>query len=439
MPAGIAHEGISLQTSNGVKTEIKKLPKSEVQIHFEVSAEEFAKYFDKALSHLKGHVKMDGFRKGKVPADMIEQRVGSENVLMEAGDLAVKDVYPKFIEGERLEPIGDPEVKIVKIAKGSEFVFELTVTILPEVKLPDYKEIASKIKGKDVVVDEKEIQETLEYLQKSRAKFTAEDRAATAKDFVEIEYQNEHVNGGKAIRDRFILGDAGFLPDFESQIIGMKAGDEKDFTSKFPENTPDKSLAGKDAKFHVKMISVQKMELAEINDEFAKALGAFDTLVALKENLKEGITMEKKETEKQRARGEMLEAISVKTTFDIPQKMVDFEEQRLTEDFRAQIENRFKMKFEEYLANVKKTEKEIKDSYRLEAEKRIKNFLVLRQIGRAENIEVSEDEIARDLPKLMQSYSKEQLEQIDFNQLREYSKGAIYNEKVFAKLESFTK
>ncbi|MBX4200578.1 trigger factor [Candidatus Parcubacteria bacterium] len=421
-----------------MKTDIKKLDKSQVEIHFELTAEEFSKHFEKALLHLKGHVKMDGFRKGKVPANMVEERVGPENVLMEAGDLAVKEAYPNFIEEQKLEPIGDPEVKILKIAKGSEFVFSVVVTVIPEIQLPDYKEITSHIKGKEVAVDEKEIQETLEYLQKSRAKFTVEDRAAAPKDFVEIEYQNKDINEGKAIKDRFILGDGGFMQDFESHIVGMKAGEEKEFTAKFPDNTPNKNLAGKDAEFKVKMLSVQKMELAEINDEFAKALGAFDTLVALKENLKEGITAEKKEAEKQRNRGEMLEAISVKTTFDIPKKMVDFEEQRLMEDLKAQIEHRFKMTFEAYLASVKKTEKEIKDSYRLEAEKRIKNFLVLRQIGREEKIEVTEAEITEDLPKLMKNYTKEQLAQIDIRQLTEYSKGAIFNEKVFQFLEKLS-
>ena len=435
-----------------MKTEIKKLPKSEIEIHFELTADEFAKHFDKALLHLKDHVKMDGFRKGKVPANMVEEKVGKENVLMEAGDLAVKEAYPVYIKEQKLEPIGDPEVKILKIAKGSELEFSVVVTVLPEITLPDYKEIASHIKGRDIFVDEKEIQETLEYLQKSRAKFTVEDRPAASKDFVEIEHQNKDINEGKAIKDRFILGDGGFMQDFENHIVGMKAGEERQFTAKFPENTPNKALAGKDADFKVKMLSVQKMELAEINDEFAKALGqdarasretgalvsAFDTLVALRENLKEGITLEKKETEKQRVRGEMLEAISIKTAFDIPQKMVDFEEDRLMEDLKAQIESRFKMTFDAYLVSVKKTEQEIKESYRLEAEKRIKNFLVLRQIGRVENIDVTEAEIAEDLPKLMKNYTKEQLAQIDIRQLTEYSKGAIYNEKIFQFLEKFS-
>lgn len=421
-----------------MKTEIKKLENSQIEVDFELSAEEFAKHFDKALLHLKGHVKMDGFRKGKVPSNMVEERVGKENVLMEAGDLAVKDAYPKFVDENKIEPIGEPQVQITKIAKGNEFLFKVKVSVLPEIELPDYKEIAGKVKGKDILVDEKEIQEAIDYLQKSRAKFTAKDSPAAAKDFVEIEYSTKDLNEGKVLRDRFILGEGGFLQDFEDNVTGMKTGEEKEFTAKFPENTPRKDLAGKPAEFKVKMLSVQNMEVAEINDEFAKSLGAFDTMVALKQNLKEGILLEKTESEKQCARGEMLEKISDKINFDIPEKMVGYEQDRLFEDLQEQVKNQFQIPFEQYLSSVKKTEQEIKDTFKLEAQKRLKNFLVLRQIGKAENIEVTPEELTEDLQKLMKNYTQEQLKKIDIGRLTEYSKGAAYNEKVFKVLENFS-
>lgn len=422
-----------------MKTELKKLEKSQLEINFELDEQEFQKHFDKALLNYKEHIKIDGFRKGQIPLKIVEEKVKKEDLLMEAGDLAVKDAYPKFIKENKLEPIGEPEVQILKIAKGSPFLFKVKVSVLPEIELPDYKKIASHIKGKEISVDEKELQDTLDYLQKSRAKFTTENRPAQNKDFVEIEYSNKDINGGKAIKDRFILGEGGFLKDFENNVIGMSAGEEKEFSAKFPENTPKKELAGKNAQFKVKMLSVQKMELAEINDEFAKGLGTFDTLVALKENLKEGILLEKKEQEKQRSRGEILEKISEKINFDLPEKMVEYEKERLFDDLKLQVNNQFNISFEQYLTSVKKTEQEIKNTFKLEAEKRIKNFLVLREIGRKENIEVTPEELAKDLPKLMKNYTKEQLEKIDIEQLKEYSKGAIFNEKVFEKLESFSK
>ncbi len=420
-----------------MKTEINHLPKSEVQINFELTAEEFQKYFQQALEHLKGRVKMDGFRQGKVPAAMAEEKIGKENLLMEAGDLAVKAVYPTFAKENNLEPVGQPEVQITKIAKGSEFLFTVKVALLPDIELPDYKEIAGKIKSSEVSVSDKEIEETIEYLRKSRATFTDKTDGAAKKDYVKIAYQNPDINGGKEINDMFILGDAQFLPDFEENLVGMKRGDQKEFTATFPQNAPA-HLAGKEGNFKVKMLAVQTMELPEINDEFAKGLGAFDSLVALKENLKEGIGLEKKETEKQRARGQILEKISDKIKFDIPEKMVEYEKDRLFEDLKNQVTSRFGISFEEYLQSVKKTEDQVKENFAKEAEKRIKNFLVLRQIGKAERIEVSQQELDEDLQKLVKNYSPEQMKKIDIEQLKEYSKGAIYNEKVFQFLEKLS-
>ncbi len=421
-----------------MKTEIKKLPKSQVEISFQMPAEDFAKYLDKALNHLKSHVKMDGFRPGTVPKEMAEKKIGTENLLMEAGDLAVKDAYTNYVTENNIEPIGDPDVQIKKIAKGSEFAFTVTVSVLQDVQLPDYKAITADIKGLDIAVEEHEITDALNYLQKTRATFTDKEGGADKKDYIKIEYSNPDINGGKPVKDIFILGEGGFLKDFEDNLLGMKAGEEKEFTAKFPENAPN-GMAGKEGKFTIKMLAVQTMDLPEINDEFAKGLGMFDSLVALKDNIKEGITVEKKDAEKQRKRGELLNHITAKMTFDLPEKMVEYEQARLFEDLKAQVAQQFSIPFEQYLATVKRTEEEIKASYKLEAEKRIKNFLTLRQIGKAENIEVSNEELQEEMNKELRRYTKEQVDKIDINRLREYTKGAIFNEKVFEKLESFSK
>src|SRR3989344_4069954 len=411
-----------------MKTDFKKLEKSQMEINFELTSEEFNKYIDKALESLKKQVKMDGFRQGNVPKEIVEREVGQENLLMEAGDLAVKESYTKFVNENNLEPIGNPEVQILKIAKGNPFSFKVKVSLLPEIELPDYKKIASEVKSIEISVDEKEIEEALNYLQKSHAKFSQIDRGVEKGDFVEIEYSNENINKDKEIRDKFIMGEGGFMKDFEDNLIGMKAGDIKEFKSKFPDGTPNKELAGKESLFKVKVISVQKMELQEINDEFAKSLGVFDNLVKLKENLREGITIEKEEMEKQRKRGEILEKVSLKINFDLPETMIEYEQIRLFEDLKNQVAQNAKIDFDEYLKSIKKTEEEIKKSFRNEAEKMIKNFLVLRQIGKQENIEVTGEELEEELNKSIKNYTKEQLDKIDINQMKEYTKGAIFNE-----------
>ena len=417
----------------------KKLEKSQIELEFELTDEEFKHFIGHALEHLKEHVKIDGFRQGKAPASMVEDKIKPEALLMEAGDIAVRETYFNYIKENKLEPVGNPDVSIVKIAQGSPFIFKAVITVLPEVELPDYKEIAKAVKGKEITVTEEEVQDSLNYIQKTRAKFTLKNEPAEKKDFVEIKYQNKDINEGKEVDDKFILGEGGFMPGFEDAMVGMKAGEEKETIVKFPEAAPRKDLAGKEATFKIKMISVQKMELPEINDDFAKQLGSFDTLVALKANMKEGIVAEKTEAEKQRVRGEILEKIAEKAKFEMPEAMVEYEKDRLLEDLKNRISTSIKISFEEYLASIKQTEEQVKATYQKEAEKRLRGFLVLRELGKKENIEVSEKEVEEEVAKSVKNYTKEQLDQIDINELKEYTKGVINNEKIFQLLENFSK
>ena len=209
----------------------KKLPNSQIELEFEVTAEEFKEHTAHALEHLKQHVKVDGFREGKAPAAMVEDKIKPEALLMEAGDHAVQHIYFDYVKENKLEPVGQPEVSIVKISQGGEFVFKAVLTVLPEVELPDYKEIAKKVKGQKIEVTEQEIQDSIAYMQKTRAKFTAHNNPAAKKDFVEIKYQNPEINSGKEVDDKFILGEGGFMKGFEEAIEGMKAGEEKTVNS----------------------------------------------------------------------------------------------------------------------------------------------------------------------------------------------------------------
>jgi trigger factor len=168
-------------------------------------------------------------------------------------------------------------------------------------------------------------------------------------------------------------------------------------------------------------------------------LGAFDTLTALEGSIKEGITIEKKDAEKQRKRGEILEKIAEKAKFEMPESMLEYEKQRLLEDLKQKVTQNMKLTFEQYLSAVKQTEEQLKENFQKEAEKRLKGFLVLREIGKKENIEITDEEVKEEVSKSVKTFSKEQLDKIDINQLEEYTKGVIFNEKIFQMLESFSK
>ena len=186
------------------------------------------------------------------------------------------------------------------------------------------------------------------------------------------------------------------------------------------------------------MKSVYQLDLPEISDEFAKGLGAFENLATLKENIKQGIINDKTDSEKQRRRSAILEKISHQCDIQLPDSVVEYEKQQLLERFKNTISQQHKLSFAEYLQSVKKTEQEIKESYHKEAEKRLKEFLILQKIGKNENISVSEEELKEELQRLVKDYDPDTIKKIDIYELREYTKGAIFNEKVFKFFEELS-
>lgn len=426
-----------------MKSNIKKLAKSQLEIEVEIGPEELQKYIDKALAHLAEHIDVDGFRKGKAPKNIVEEKVGKEAVMAEAADLAINELYNQVITENKLEPIDKPQAEIVKLAEGNPFIFKVKTTVLPDLKLPDFKAIASKIKTNEVLVKEEELEDTLKYIQKTRAKFSQIDRAAQEKDFVEIEYaspqlqEKGHEGHHHATKDQFVLGDGGMVPGFEKNLVGMKANEEKEFSVDFPKNFQRKDLAGKKMDFKVKMISVQKMELPEINDEFAKTLGKFENLEAFKKSVQEGMAQEKTAQEKDRARQQALEKISAGVKVEVPEALVTFEQERMMENFKHKISHDFNIKFEEYLATIKQDEKSVKDSFLKEAQKKAMEFLVLRELGKAEKISVSDAEIDEETNKMIKNYPADVLKKVDIPGLKEYIKGVLFNEKIFQMLDKF--
>jgi len=369
-----------------MKSIIKELPKSEVEMEIEVPAEEFGRFIEQVTLDLGKDLEIKGFRKGKAPKQIIEEHFGPDKILIEAAEMAVRENYRKAVLENKIEAILQPKIEIKKLAKGNEFIFSAKTAVLPEVELPDYQKIASKVERRKVSVGEKEIGEVLKWLQKSRASFSLKNQPAQKGDFVEIEYwlpENKEV-----IKDAFILGEGRFIPGFEEKLIGMKDGDEK-----------------KEISLRIKMKSVQNVELPEITDEFVKNLGKFDNLEALKKSIKEGINLEKRQSEKLRVRNEILEKISEKTKVEIPGVLIEAEQKQMLENIKKNvlenlnpvrdsegreevqkesISNGVKISWENYLRRIKKTEKEILDSLLPQVQKRIKNFLLLKEIGKRE-------------------------------------------------------
>ena len=419
-----------------METTIKKIPKSQIELKIELSAEEFNDFIKQAIDSLGKDLEIKGFRKGMAPKEVVEKELGLEKVLIEAADLAVKESYKKAILENKIEAILQPEIEIKKLAKGDSFIFLAKTFVLPEIKLPDYKKIASQAKRKKIEISDEEIKNSLKWLQQSRAKFSLRNRPAQKGDFVEIEYRSSQL-GGQEYKDAFILGQGHFLPGFEEALIGMSAGETKEeILVNPPKNHP---LFGKKINIKVKMKSVQKIELPEINDDFAKNLGKFKGLLDLKKNIKEGLFLEKEKAESLRLRNEILTKINEKTDFEIPEILIEREQKQMLEEIKKNVSENLKISFAEYLKKIKKTEKELLESLFSEAKKRVKSFLILREIGKKEQIEASEEEIEEEANKLLRKYSSvEAAKDLDPEKLKEYTKEVIITEKIFQLLESLT-
>ncbi|MBZ9572802.1 trigger factor [Patescibacteria group bacterium] len=421
-----------------MKASIKKLANSKIEILFEIPWQEFLPYLDEAAQKLSKDLEFKGFRQGKAPREVVEREIGEGKILATAAELIIKEKYPEFVFEKKLEVIGVPRVEILKLAPKNPFCFKAKIDVLPEIKLPDYKKIAAEVEKKEVSVKEKEAEDALNWLQRSRAKFKDSDREAKGGDFLEIEYSSPQIERGKVFQDGFLLAKGHFVPGFEENLQGMKKGEEKEFTIPFPKDYFKKDLASKNINFKVKLKKVQLMELPELNDDFARSLGKFENLEDLRKNLKEGIKKEKEIGETQKRRGEILEKIAQNSDFEIPQVLLDLEKDKMMEALKQKIARDLKTSFSDYLKKIQKTEKEVKDSFSSQAQKRVKDLLVLREIGRKEEIKVSEKEIEEAVNGFLKNYPgvNQAREKIDLDRLKEYYRGIIYNEKVFQILEN---
>jgi len=424
-----------------MEVKVNELSKSKIEILFEIPWKEFEIYFKEAALRLGKDVIAKGFRPGKIPPEVLEKQIGTEKILQKAANLAIEEKYSEVIREKKIEPASQPQINITKLAKGNPFEFKAEMCVLPKVNLPDYKKIASQIKKREVLVGDKDVEETLKWIQQSKAVFTPLEREARFDDFVEIEYQSPQIESNKLFKDKFVLGQAKFVSGFEENLKEMKKEEEKEFSVLFPKDYSNKLLAGKKILFKVRMKLVQKMELPEINDEFALKFGKFENLNLLKENLRQRIKKEKELEESQRIRNEILEKIAQDLKCELPESLVEIEKTHLLDDLKQRVSQGLQVSFDEYLTQIKKTEGEIKNSFSENARKRVKNFLVLREIGKTENIMVSEDEIKEETNKILKKYSdlENTKEKIDLNRLKDYTESVIYNDKVFKKLETFLK
>src|SRR3989338_594307 len=326
----------------------KTLPYSQLEILVNVPHDELKPFLEKAAVLISEEKPIEGFRPGKAPHEIVRQKFGEYAIYEKAAKNYIEKNYPKILEeslgankksekqklevgsqklevGASPEPIGQPEIAITKLAPGSDWEFKITLSLMPVLTLPDYKKIASSISKEKKMseVSEKEVEDTLNFIKESRASLITVSRPAEIGDAVEIDFETfdgfTKLKGLEAERHPLVLGEKKTIPGLEEELVGMAAGEMKEFSVKLPDNFQDKTLAGKNVTFKTKMNLVQERKLPELTDEFAKGLGKFSGVENLRININEGILLEKEKKEKERLRIKIADEIAAKTAAEIPE------------------------------------------------------------------------------------------------------------------------
>jgi trigger factor len=407
-----------------MKYEIKEVRATKKKVEIEVSAEDFNNYYSQTLKKISADAEIPGFRKGKAPEDMVESRVTKEGVLSEAAETAIRESWAKFLAESKEEAISQPQVEVIKIAKDNPLIFTADFEILPEIKLP--KLDSAKVEKSSVEVTDQEVEDTIKWIQQSRAKYSEKISGAEDGDLVEFTFSCLDIENDPEKKDRIVLGKGHYIEGLEDTLRGMKRDEVRQFETQHPQEN-DKKI-----KMSVKVDSVKKVEIPEVNDEWVKGLG-FNTVEELKKDIREGIKKDKEVAEIQRVREEAIKKLVEKTEIEVPETLIKREQDFMLNNIKERCLSELKISFEEYLKQVKKTEEEITEELEKIAKEKVKGFLVLHQIIKNERIEITEEEISQKIEEMLNQYpNKEEIKKtMDEAQLRLYIEDELKREKAF--------
>ena len=373
-----------------------------------VPAEKVDKALDQAFKKVVKQINVPGFRKGKVPRPIFEQRFGVEALYQDAVDILLPEAYGEAIDETGINPVAQPEVNVTQIEKGKDFIFEATVTVEPEVKLGDYKGL--EIEKQDSELTDEELEESINHSLGHMAEMVVkEDGAVENGDTVNIDFSGsvdgEEFEGGQAEGYDLEVGSGSFIPGFEEQLEGMKTGEEKDVVVTFPEEYHAEELAGKEATFKTKVNEIKYKDVPELNDEIANELDAeANSVDEYKENLRKRLAEQKATEAENTEKEEAIKKATDNATIDIPQAMIDTELDRMVQEFGQRIQQQG-LDLQTYFQISGQDESQLREQMKEDAEQRVKTNLTLTAIADAENIEVSDEDIDKELEKMSEQFN----------------------------------
>ena len=407
-----------------VKTE--QVEKNLVKLTFEVSSEDFAKAINKAYAKNAKKYSVPGFRKGKVPKSVIEKYYTEAVFYDDAVNSVLPDAYEAALKESGVEPAARPEFDVEEIKKGEPVVFTALVTTKPEVELGEY--IGLKLPKIEHKVSDSDVEKEVKAAQEQNARLVPADGKKIKKgNIVTIDYVGSvagvEFEGGKGENYDLEIGSNTFIPGFEDQLVGKKAGDDVDVVVTFPEEYHAPDLAGKEALFKVKIHENKVKELPEINDDFASEVSEFETLEEYKKSIKEKLEKAAADKVKTETENAAVEKAVENAKVELPAAMVDEQCERMVEDFAQRLQYQG-LNIEHYMQYSGSSIEQMKESFKPQAEKQLKTTLVLEAISKKENIEVTDEEINDKICEMAKMYNmeadklKEMLKDSDIENIR---------------------
>ena len=389
--------------------QVENMEKNMAKLTIEVSAEELEKAIQGAYLKQRNKISVPGFRKGKVPRQMIEKMYGAEIFYEDAANALIPTAYGKAYDECELDIVSQPKVEVVQLEKGKPFIFTAEVAVKPEVTLGEYKGLSvDKVSNR---VTAKEVDAKLEEEQKKNARtVVVEDRAVQDGDEVVLDFEGfvdgVAFEGGKGENYPLTIGSGSFIPGFEEQLIGAEAEKEVEVNVTFPEEYHSEDLAGKAAVFKCTVHEIKAKELPELDDEFAAEVSEFDTLDAYKADIKAKIKEQKIADGNRKKEDQVVEKAVANATMEIPEAMIDTQVNQMAQDFAQRIQQQG-LSMEQYFQFTGMTAESMMEELRPQAVKRIETRLVLEAIAKAENIEITDERIDEELAKMAEAYKME--------------------------------
>ena len=389
--------------------QVEKLEHNMAKLTVEVAAEDVEKALQAAYLKQRKQINIPGFRKGKVPRQMIEKMYGPEVFYDEAANNMIPDAYAKAYDESELDIVSQPKIEVVQMEKGKPFIFTAEVATKPEVTLGDYKGL--KVDKVSTRVTQKEVDEEIEKERERNARtIEVTDRAVQDKDEVTLDFEGfvdgVAFEGGKGEDYPLTIGSGSFIPGFEEQLIGAEIDKEVEVNVTFPKEYHSEELAGKDATFKCTVHTIKAKELPELDDEFASEVSECETMDAYRAEVKKNIKERKERTGKEKKENQAVDQAIENAQMDIPEAMIEFQVRQMADDFARRIQQQG-LTVEQYCQFTGRTAEKMLEEMRPQAEKSIKTRLVLEAIVKAENIEVSDERVEEELTKMAEAYQME--------------------------------